>query len=287
MAILNDFEYYKPDSIDDALSLLEKYGKKAKILAGGTDLIVHLKENLIKPEVIIDIKGIENLNQIKESDDEIFIGSLVTFTELMESDMIKENFPALWQSASKVASVGIRNRATLTGNICSAVPSLDSAPALLIYDAKILVKSLKEEREISIHDWFIAPRKTALKSDEIVIGIKITQLLKKHYGNYEKLGRYEGEDLAQAGIGILAKSPNLFNLAFCAVGPIPKRMRKVENFLKGKDVTDKLIEEAANLIEFEISPIDDIRSSARYRTHMMKVMFKREMMKAIKHLEEV
>ena len=204
----------------------------------------------------------------------------------MESDIIKDKFPALWQASSKVASVGIRNRATLAGNICSAVPSLDSAPALLIYDAKIMVKSLTGEREISIHDWFIAPRKTALKQNEIVTGIIIKQLRTKHYGSYEKLGRYEGEDLAQAGIGLLAENIKTFKVAFCAVGPVPKRMEKVEEFLNSNKMTTDVIEKAANLIESEISPIDDIRSSARYRSHMMKVMFKREILKAIKHFEE-
>ena len=178
-----------------------------------------------------------------------------------------------------VASVGIRNRATVAGNICSAVPSLDSAPALLVYDAEILVQSKNSKRTISIHDWFIGPKKTSLKPDELVLGIKIP--IMKHAGVFEKLGRYKGEDLAQAGIGIFVDQTKKYRFAFCAVGPIPKRMKKLEEFLQGKEISETLLNEAAELIPDEISPISDIRSSAEYRTHMMKIMFKRGLQKSV------
>ncbi|MEA2097002.1 MAG: xanthine dehydrogenase family protein subunit M [Candidatus Cloacimonadota bacterium] len=279
MAIINDFDYHKPKDINETLLLLSELEGKAKILAGGTDLIVHLKEELAKPEFIIDIKGIEELNKIDISNDRIFIGAGITFTDIIESKQLKEKIPILWEASEKVASVGIRNRATLVGNICSAVPSLDSAPALLVYDAEVLVQSKTDKRTISIHDWFIGPKKTVLKSDELVIGINIP--IEKHAGVYEKLGRYKGEDLAQAGIGILVDESKNYRFAYCAVGPVPKRMKKLEDFLRGKEITDKLLDEASKIIEDEISPITDIRSSAEYRTHMMKIMFKRGIQKSV------
>ncbi|MDA3813340.1 MAG: xanthine dehydrogenase family protein subunit M [Candidatus Cloacimonetes bacterium] len=279
MAIINDFEFHKPNDINQTLLLLSKLNGKAKILAGGTDLIVHLKEELVKTENVIDIKGISELSKIKIAEDNIFIGAGVTFTEIIESQQIKEKLPILWQASEKVASVGIRNRATVVGNICSAVPSLDSAPALLVYDAEVLVQSKTGKRTISIHDWFVGPKKTILNHDELVLGIKIP--IFKHAGVYEKLGRYKGEDLAQAGIGVLADANRNYRFAYCAVGPIPKRMKKLEDFLQGKEISDKLLEEAAELIPNEISPISDIRSSAEYRTHMMKIMFKRGLQKSV------
>ena len=278
MAIINDFAYLKPKDINEVLILLSEFKEKAKILAGGTDLVVHLKEELSKPEMVIDVKGIAELNKIEISNDSVFIGAGVTFTEILESKTIKKKLPILWEASETVASIGIRNRATLTGNICSAVPSLDSAPALLVYDAEILVQSNTDKKSISIHDWFTGPKKTSLKPDELVLGIKIP--IVQHTGVYEKLGRYKGEDLAQAGIGIFINEAKNYRFAYCAVGPVPKRMKKLEDFLQGKNITENLLQEAAELIPAEISPITDIRSSSEYRTHMMKVMFKRGLQKS-------
>jgi len=283
MAIINDFEYFKPLKIEEALALLSKHKNKAKLLAGGTDIIVHLKEDLIKPDVVIDIKGLTRLDELNTNDDKIFIGANVTFTELIKSDLIRNKLPILWSSSKTVASVGIRNRATLTGNICSAVPSLDSAPALLIYNAEVLVQSSTGKRNISIHDWFTGPKKTCLKSEELVIGISII-VPQEHSGTYEKLGRYKGEDLAQAGIGIFVDHKRDYRFASCAVGPIPKRLKKLENYLSGKLITDQLILEAIEMIPSEISPITDIRAQAEYRIHMMQVMFKRGLRESLDRL---
>ena len=279
MAIINDFNYHKPKDIDEALILLSDLKEKAKILAGGTDLIVHLKEELVETENVIDIKGIAELNKIEIYEDNIFIGAGATFTDIIESQKLKEKLPILWEASMTVASVGIRNRATIVGNICSAVPSLDSAPALLVYDAEILVQSKKGKRTISIHDWFTGPKKTILDTDELVIGITIP--IMKHTGVYEKLGRYRGEDLAQAGIGIFVDENKNYRFAYCAVGPVPKRMKRLEEFLREKEISEKLLEEAAELIPAEISPITDIRSSKEYRTHMMKILFKRGLQKSV------
>ncbi|RLC58115.1 MAG: xanthine dehydrogenase family protein subunit M [Candidatus Cloacimonadota bacterium] len=279
MAILNDFKYYKPQEINETLQLLSEFKENAKILAGGTDLIVHLKEDLVKTENVIDIKGITQLNKIDISKDNIFLGSGVTFTEIIESPELKDKLPILWEASKKVASIGIRNRATVVGNICSAVPSLDSAPALLVYDAEIVVQSKNGKRNISIHNWFTGPKQTILKPEELVLGINIPITI--HAGVYEKLGRYRGEDLAQAGIGIFVDEIKNYRFAYCAVGPVPKRMKKLEDFLQGKEISDKLLEEAAELIPNEISPISDIRSSKEYRIHMMKVMFKRGLQESV------
>lgn len=279
MAILNEFEYKKPKELDVALSLLSSHNEKAKILAGGTDLVVYLKEDILQPKLIIDIKGLSDLNKIEISDDYITIGAGITFTDIIESKNIKKKLPILHQASESVASIGIRNRATVVGNICSAVPSLDSAPALLVYDSYVITQNKSSKRSISIHDWFTGPKKTTLKPDELVLGIKIPVI--KHTGVYEKLGRYKGEDLAQAGIGIMVYDTNKYRIADCAVGPIPKRMKKLEDFLNGKEISNEVITKAKKIITEEISPISDIRSSAEYRSHMMKVMFERGLKKSI------
>lgn len=284
MAIEHEFEYFKPVSVEGVIELLMKYKGKARLLAGGTDLIVRIKDGLEFPEAVIDIKGLTELNKLEFKNNKLFIGSLVTFNDLIDSKVVEEKFPLLWESSKTVASMGIRNRATIVGNICSAVPSLDSGPALLVYEANVVVKGPKGERIIPILDWFLGPRKTALNIDEFVYGIGISLPEKKNGGSYVKLGRYNGEDLAQVGLGILALEGNEYRLAFCAVGPLPSRAKKIETLLNGKPLTDSLINEAKNLVPEEISPITDVRATKEYRSHVAKIMFERGIKAAVERL---
>ena len=284
MAIAHEFEYFKPESIEGIIELLLKYKGKARLLAGGTDLVVRIKDGLEFPEAVIDIKGLTELGKLEFKNNRLFIGSLVTFNDLIDSKVVEEKFPLLWESSKTVASMGIRNRATIVGNICSAVPSLDSGPALLVYEANVVVKGSEGERIIPILDWFLGPRKTALNADEFVYGITISLPEKKNGGSYVKLGRYNGEDLAQVGLGILALEGNEYRLAFCAVGPLPGRAKKIEALLNGKSLTDSLIEEAKNLVPEEISPITDVRATKEYRLHVAKIMFERGIKAAVERL---
>ncbi len=275
MAMAHEFTYYKPHNPKKVLELLAQYRTSARILAGGTDLLNNIKENGLSPEAIIDIKGITEWQKIELTDNVLRIGALVTFSDLINSSIIREHFPLIIESAKTVASVGIRNRATLMGNICSAVPSLDSGPALLVYEATITAHGQKGQKEIPIEQWFKGPKKTALGNDEIAIGLSIPLLKQKHFGIYLKLGRYKGEDLAQAGLGILSLGTNQYRVAFCALGPVPSRSLKIESLLNRNELTDAFIKNVTDNIEKEISPISDIRASKEYRIHMVKVMMER------------
>lgn len=275
MVISHEFEYIKPATLDEVASSLSRYKDKARILAGGTDLNVQLKEDRETPDVLIDIKGIPGLNMIELEKGELRIGAGVTFSDLIASPVVKGFFHMLWEASTTVASVGTRNRATLAGNICSAVPSLDSGPALLCYDAKIIARNKKGERAVSIHDWFTGPKKTALKSDEFVTHIIIPVLAMKNGTSYMKLGRYSGEDLAQAGVGVVVTADLNYRVAYCAVGPVPKRSSRIEALLKGKNPDKNLIQEAQKIAVSEIAPITDIRATKEYRAHMISVMLER------------
>jgi carbon-monoxide dehydrogenase medium subunit len=282
--ISHEFEYYKPKDFSELSELLLQYKTKAKILSGGTDLVVRIKDGFEFPEIVVDIKSISELKELKFDGKNLFIGATVTFNELIESDVVKENFPLLWEAAKNVASTGIRNRATLAGNICSAVPSLDSGPALLVYEAEVILKSKDGERKVNINEFFLGPRKTVLKEDEFVYGVNVPLPQKKNGGSYVKLGRYNGEDLAQVGIGILILEGNEYRIAHCAVGPVAARAKKIEQLLNGKPLSDSLIEEAKKLIEQEISPITDIRATKEYRIHMAKVMLERGLKAAVNRM---
>ncbi len=285
MPITNDFEYFKPKNIDETLGLLQKFGKKAKPLAGGTDLIIRLNDGADTPEAVIDIKGLDDLKKLELSKSKLFIGSLVTFSMLIDSDVIKKKFPLIWEAAGNVASVPVRNRATMVGNICSCVPCMDSAPALLVYDSAVVVRSVDGERRIPVVEWFVGPRKTSLKENELVIGLEIQQPEKNNGTSYVKLKRYEGEDLAQACVGIMALDKNEYRIAYGSVGPVPARAMKIEKLLNGNKLTDKLIEDAAKIVKDEISPITDIRASKEYRVHMCEVMLGRGLNAAAERLK--
>lgn len=284
MAVPQEFEYVKPATLEDALELLAQHGDRARILAGGTDLCLKIKEAAETPKLVIDIKGLQELARLDYAGNHLQIGAAVPFTRLIESPLVREQFTLLRDASATVGSVGIRNRATMGGNICSAVPSLDSGPALLVHEAVARVKSQKGERSVPLLEWFAGPKRSALQPDEILIAISVPTPPNKAGGCYVKLGRYAGEDLAQAGVGVLALEGYEYRIAFCAVGPVPTRARKIEALLQGHEVTEALLNEAKALVAEEISPITDIRSSKEYRMLMIKVMLERGLQAAVSAL---
>ncbi len=282
-AIVSDFDYHKPKTVNEALELISRLDNYV-LLAGGTDLICHLKEGFISPKNIVDIKDIAELKNVQLSKDSLTLGSLVTFTEIIENKSLNEAFPALVEASMTVASGAVRNRATMVGNMCSAVPCLDSGAPLMVYEAEVVVKSLKGERTIAIDQWFVGPRKTAIQKGEMVVALRMKNLPKQG-GVYVKLGRYTGEDLAQATCAVLQLPNNEYRISFGSVAPVPVRAKKIEALLKGKTLDAKLVEEAKALVSQEISPISDIRATKEYRMHMCQVMMERALYSSSKRLE--
>jgi len=280
MPATHDFEYYKPKTWDEAINLLKEFGSGAKILAGGTDLALKIKENIETPDAIIDIKAIPGVDKLEIIDGALHIGAGVSFSQIIDSGLMKSDFNLLWEASRTVASVGTRNRATVVGNICSAVPSLDSGPPLLVYEAIVNLISYEGKRSIPISEWFLAPKKTAIKPEEVVTHLTIPVLPKPNGTCYVKLGRYSGEDLAQAGVGIMILKDNIYRVAFCAVGPVPKRLAHIEKMLNGNPLTKELINNVRSIVTDEISPITDIRASKEYREHMSGIMLERGLLLA-------
>lgn len=285
MAIAQQFEYLKPRRMSEAVRIVSRYGSRAQLLAGGTDLIGLIAEDALKPDYVIDIKGISGLDKVELKTGVLHIGALVTFSDLKNSSVLARKFPVIGEMAGWVASVGIRNRATMVGNICSAVPCCDSGPILLVYDAAVHVAGPARKRMIPVSAWFVGPRKTALKRGEIVTGLDLFLPKKRHAGCFVKLKRYEGGDLAQASVAILALEGNSYRIAFGAVAPRPVRAPKIEALLEGKALSDPLMREAVRLLPEEIAPITDIRATREYRAHMAGVMLKRGLEAAVSRLK--
>jgi len=275
MVIAQDFAYVKAATIDDAVAALADAGPDAAVLAGGTDLVAWMRDGLSAPEVVIDIKGVSGLGEITATERVLRFGARVTVGDVITSPDVRATAPILIEMAHVFASNGIRHRATLAGNLCSAVPSCDAGPIFLVYDTVIHVVGPEGRRDIAIGDWFLGPRHTALEPGEVVVEITMGIPEAAHAGAFLKLARYEGEDLAQASVAILALGGNRRRLAFGAVAPTPFRARQIEALLEGSDLEDDLIDEAKALVAATVSPITDMRATKEYREHMCRVMLER------------
>ena len=283
MVIANEFDYRRPATLAEATEMLANHPGSVRILAGGTDLVAWLRDDAVAPDLVVDIKNVPGLQDLNLDGSTLHIGALVTFTDLIESDVVKEHAPLLAEMSETVASQGIRNRATMVGNICSAVPSCDAGPVLLVYDTTVHVTGPDGDRSIDINDWFLGLRQTARTDDEVVTHLTIA--LRPHGGVYVKLMRYGGEDLAQAAVGIVAYEDNEYRVAFGAVAPTPIRSARIEEALRGKSLDDALVAEAVAMVRDEISPITDMRASAEYRTRMTEVMLRRGLVAATERLD--
>ena len=281
MAIAHEFDYLKPSTLHEAVKVLARYGTRARALAGGTDVVGLISDGMIAPETVVDIKGIPGLDRMEFKSGILTIGALVTFSDLRESAVIARKFPVIREMTGWVASVGIRNRATMVGNLCSAVPCCDSGAVLLVYDAAVLVAGPNGQRKVPLREWFLGPRQTALKRGELATGVVVPLPKQKHGACFIKLRRYEGEDLALASVTVLVLAGNRYRISFGSVAPRPIAAERIEALLEGQTLSDGLIQQAVRLAREEIAPITDIRATKEYRAHMIGVMLERGLRAAV------
>jgi len=284
MAIAHQFAYLKPRTLREAVRILARYGNRARALAGGTDLVGLISDGMVAPETVVDLKGIPGLGRIEFKNGVLSIGALVTFSDLRDSPIIAKKFPVIREMTGWLASVGIRNRATMVGNLCSAVPCCDSGAVLLVYDAVVQVTGPGGKRRVPLRDWFLGPRKTVLKRGEVATGVTVPLPKQKHGACFVKLRRYEGEDLAQASVTVLALAGNSYRISFGSVAPRPIAGERIEALLEGQAISDELIQKAVRLVPEEITPITDIRATKEYRLQMVGVMLERGLRAAVARL---
>lgn len=274
MTIALDFAYAAPTSLSEAVRLLED-DRRALPLAGGTDLIVQLRDEAVAPTLLVDLKHIDELRAITVDEEGLRVGALVTFSDLLGSQVVRQRLPLLVEMAGTVASVGIRNRATVVGNICSAVPSCDAGPALLATGATVHASGVDGARRIPVGSWFTGPRRTALRPGELVTHLTIPVPARGSAGAFARSTRYRGEDLAQASVAVLVTPGPQVRIAFGAVAPTPVRAPRIEAFLREHGLGDTVLEEAVGLVGEEISPITDLRATRHYRLRMCEVLLRR------------
>ncbi len=262
-------QIFSPHFIYECLSLMEQF-PKAKILAGGTDLLVRLKDEINQHD-IIDISHLKELKGINIADDKIKIGALTTFSEIIENEIIAENAGVLVQAAEIVGSPQIRNRGTVGGNIANASPAGDSIPPLLILEAEIEISGKSGARTVPMRNFFKGPGKTILKKCEIISSVIIPKN-KDYRGAFVRLGQRKSLAISKVSLAALFKMKDEkieeARIALGAVAPTVIRASKTEKFLIGKKLNDETISEAKKIICDEVSPISDIRSIAEYRKEM-------------------
>jgi carbon-monoxide dehydrogenase medium subunit len=290
---LPKFEYHAPASLDEALDHLSRHGDKAKVFAGGTDLLVSMKKREILPQHLINLKGIQALkNMHYDKKRGLKIGGLVTLGELERSTIVREKFGTLWDAVSVMAAPQIRSLATIGGNLCSAVPSADTAPPLVALGASVTLAGKNGERTLLVEDFFKGPEASVLNPDEILSHVSIPNPPKNSGGTYLKLMRRNAMDLALVGVAASLRLDGgkrvckEVRIALGAVAPTPMRALKAEEVLMNKEADEHLAMEAGKVAAQEARPISDIRASKEYRTEMVRVLTKRAVMETLKRIKE-
>ena len=270
-----------PKTIKEALVLLKESKGKAKLIAGGTDLVPEIREKEFDFEVIVDIEKIKRLRSIREEGGKIFIGSGVNFTELEENELVKANALALSQAASLMGNPQVRNRGTIGGNIVSAQPAADGALALFAFDAMLEIANIRGTREIPIDKAYLDVGKSIIDpSKEILVGIRFEKRKKGEGSDYQRIAIRRAMALPILACGVFVKSiDRSIASARIAIGPVsntPFRARETEEFLKGKSLTAETFERAGEIASEEVNPRDSrFRGSRIYRKGLSAVLVKR------------
>jgi len=283
--IAQSFHYEAPDTLAEAISLLQKYGDEAKILSGGHSLIPMMKLRFATPEYLIDINDIPGLSHIKEEGGVLKIGALTREAEVEHSDLLKKHFPIFGDVTKLIADPQVRNRGTLGGNLAHGDAANDHPAVMLALNATVIATGPDGERAIPIDEFFFGFYMTALQPDEILTEIQIP-VPEENTGNaYHKLERKVG-DYATAGVAVQLTLDESGNCTAAGIGltnvnPTPLRAARSEQALLGKPITEASIAEAAQYASEDCSPSSDLRGSEEYKRAMVAVLVKRMIHKAV------
>lgn len=287
---MKDFQYFEPVTLSDAVSLLQSSNGKASLIAGGTDLLVQIKEHVRQPEQVINIKKIPGMDDLHfDPENGLRIGALTTTRAVETSPLVQQHYASLARATTDFASIQVRNRATVVGNVCRASPSADTLPPLIADGATLQVHGPKGRRIERIEDFFTGPGKTVLAADEIVTHIMIPPPL-PHTGKvYIKHGRRIAMELATVGVAVSltieGDTCREVRIVLAAVAPTPIRAKRAEQMLRNKRIDQEAVAAAAFAAKEEARPISDVRGSDAYRRQMVSVLTKRAIEQAMKEAQ--
>ena len=288
------FTYLAPKNLDEAVSLHESYGERAKYIAGGTDVLVKIKEGKLAPDYLISLKGILDQERpyLNHETGELFIGAFLTHSAIERSSVVRLNYPILHDAVKNIGSVQIRNVATIGGNLVNAVPSADGAIPLIALDGKAHIYGAKGRRTAELRRFFLGPGQCDLERGEILLEIVIPPLLPRTGGAYIKHGRREAMELPMLGVGtLLSLEEDMVTCSHARIclgvaAPTPLRCLEAEKYLVGKALDETTFAEAGRLAAEESRVRDSIRGLAWYRREMVGVLVKRMGIKALERARE-
>ena len=272
--------YQKPETLEQALEMLAQ-NPRARPIAGGTDVLVRLRDDPGEFRELVDIHELEELKGIRQEDDRgIFIASGTTFTELMESEIIREKLPVLAQASATVAGPQIRNMATLGGNICNGAPSADGAAPLLVLEAAAVLKTKDKERVAPLRDFYLGPMKVDLRQTEIMTGFRIAaQDYQGWSAHYHKYAMREAMDIATIGCAAACQTKGDLltglRLAYIVAGPTPLRCHKTEEAFKGAELEPGILDRIAGMVLEDLKPRDSWRAAKDFREQIIKTLAQR------------
>ncbi|NQT31285.1 MAG: xanthine dehydrogenase family protein subunit M [Deltaproteobacteria bacterium] len=278
--MIKDFERFAPKTLKEALVLLAKYGDDCKVICGGQSLLILMRQGLVSPKYIVDIKGISELSYIKDGKDGVKIGATTTHRAIEKSPVIKKKYPVLAEMETRLASIQTRNWGTIGGNVCHGDPAGDPVPVLMALNATLTVAGAKGTRSMPVDKFCLDYFEVDLRDGELLTEITIPAPLPRTGTVYTKFNVIES-DLATVSV---AASVTLgagdgvcqdVRIALGAVAPTAIRARKAEKVLKGKKITDALLKEAGEVAATETEPISDIYASEEYRLELVKVLVPR------------
>ena len=283
------FEYLSPNQVSEAISLLQKHGEEAKILAGGHSLIPAMKLRFAMPEYLIDISGIDGLEYIREEDGQLRIGAMTRESSLEESNLVKDNYPLLLDTVKMIADPQVRNMATVGGNLAHGDPANDHPATMIALRASVVLEGPNGSREIGIDDFFTDFFTTALEDNEILTEIRIPASQPGSGGAYQKIERKVGDYAAAAVACQLSLEADgkiqQIGIGLTNVGPVPIRSVGAEGNLRGKTPDDSLIQESGRLAAEECNPVDDLRGSAGYKRDLVNELTQRAIKISIERAE--
>jgi carbon-monoxide dehydrogenase medium subunit len=266
----------RPDTFLEAVHALIDGDGAARLMMGGTDLLVRMREGTLCPQTVIDVKGLDGMQDLIFSPRQgLGVGAAVTMNQLARHPVVQDYYPLLAEAANSVASYQLRNRATVGGNLCNASPCADMAPATLVMDGRIVLRAHHGERAVAGQTFFTGPGQSVIQADEMMIALEYPVPPDGSVGRYLKLGRNKVGDLALVSVAILgypddaAPSGFGFRIALGAVAPVPLRVPEAEVSLAQELDGETSLRQAAQLAAEAASPIDDVRSSAAYRKAMV------------------
>lgn len=274
-----EFEYFAPQTVDEVLELLTRYGEDARILAGGQSLLPMMKLRIASPRYLIDVNGIDALTGFRQSGDRLVCGALCRHVEIAESPLVRESLPIMMDAAKSIGDVQVRNRGTLGGSLAHADPAGDWPAVLLALDAEVKITGPHGVRSVRLDEFIVDAYTTLLGPDEMLTEVSVPFSRRPCGGAFVKFERRAG-DFAVASIGVqleLDEGERCRKVAvgLGALGAVPARAQRAENILQGEAASPDLLKEAERLVQGVAQPFEDTRGSVEYKRHLAGVLFRR------------